>query len=255
MLCCVPRDASTYEVEHLFRIEFADCVAVGAFHVVVVDFQHGLHGYASVFGEENRVHELAGIDACAVFTDDDASVVTHVGAFGEEVPCELRACGVRCVVVDSEARVHACVTGKVRKAAVIEGGAFAVQQDFCAYAADSRVFYDVRKANDTVCRLRDAEVAEAQGKAACRVCKEDFDVCIFADTNVEAFCGDFVHDFVVENFKAYVGALADVQDGVAEVVVAFEHGHFVCVFGDVLHHGLCAFGYREEGCKIRFLFN
>ena len=72
------RDAAAHEVEHLFCIEFADGVAVGAFHVVVINLEDRLHGDASIFAQEDRVHELARIDACAVVTDDDASVVAHV---------------------------------------------------------------------------------------------------------------------------------------------------------------------------------
>ena len=139
---CLFRDAAAHEVEHLFGIEFADGIAVRAFHIVVVNLEHRLHGDAGVFAHEDGVHELAGVDARAVVTDDDASVVAHVGVTRKQVAGKLCACGARCFVVDGEAAVLRSVPVKNMQAAVIEVCAFAFEVAFDAHAANGGISAD-----------------------------------------------------------------------------------------------------------------
>ena len=231
------RDASTHEIEHLFCIKFADGISVRTFHVIVINFENRLHGDACIFAHENRVHELAGVDSRAVVTDDDASVVAHVGVTRKQVAGKLCACGAWRFVVNSEAAVLRGVPVKDVEAAVIEVGAFAFEVAFDAHAANRGILADAREADVGACGLDDVEVPKAERQIAGRVCKEHFDVGIFTDVDVEAFGGDVMRDFVVEDFEAHLGAFADVKDSVAKVIVALEHGHFGGACNDFADHG------------------
>ena len=96
-------------------------------------------------------------------------------------------------------------------------------------------------------------MAEPQGHAVGRVCEEYVDGGVFLNVNVEPFCADFVGHLVVENLEAGRCVLADVLHGVAKVVVALEHGHFVCTVGNILLHGLCIKRDGQECRKILFV--
>ena len=94
---------------------------------------------------------------------------------------------------------------------------------------------------------------EPKGHAVGRVCKEDVDLGVFAYVDVETFGADFMGHLVVENLEACLGVLADVQNGMAEIVIALEHGHFVCVVGNVPLHGAGVIGYGQQGRKVCFV--
>ena len=214
------RDAAAHEVEHLFCIEFADGIAVGAFYVIVINLEDGLHRDASIFAHEDCVHELAGVDSCAVVTDDDASVVAHACRTRKQVAGKLGARGARGFVVDGEAAVLRGFAIENVEASVIEVRAFTFEVAFDAHAADGCVAADARESDIGACGLVDVEMPKAERQIASRICKENFHVGIFANVDVEALGGNVVGDFVVENFETHLGAFADVKDGVAKVVVA-----------------------------------
>lgn len=204
------RDAAAHEVEHLFGIEFTNGVAVGAFHVVVINLEDRLHGDACIFAHEDGVHELAGVDACAVVTDDDASVVAYACRTQKQVASELGAHRAWCFVVNREAAVLRGFTIENVEAAVIEVGAFALEVAFDAYAPDSGVAADAGESDGGACGLGNVEMPKAERQIAGGVGKENFHVGVFGDVQVEAFGGNVVGDLVVENFEAYLGAFADV---------------------------------------------
>ena len=247
------RDAAAHEVEHLFCIEFADGVAVRAFHVVMVDFEDGLHGDACIFAHEDGVHELAGVDARAVVTDNDTSVVAHAGRTGKQVAGKLGACGARGFVVNREAAVLRSFAIENMEAAVIEVRAFAFEVAFDADAANRCILADAGESDVGACGLVDVEVSKTERQIASRICKENFDVGIFANIDVEAFGGNVVRDLVVENFEAHLGVFADFKNGVPEVVVALEHRHFGCAGHDFANHGAGLVCNREEGGEVGFL--
>ncbi len=249
------RDAAAHEVEHLFCVEFADGVAVRAFHVVMVDFEDGLHGDACIFAHEDGVHELAGVDARAVVTDDDASVVAYACRTRKQVASELGAHRAWCFVVNREAAVLRGFTIENVEASVIEVGAFALEVAFNAYAPDSGVAADAGESDVGACGLVDVEVPEAERQIASRVCKENFDVGIFANVDVETFGGNVVRDLVVENFEAHLGAFTDFKNGMPEVVVALEHRHFGCAGHDFANHGAGLVCNREEGGEVGFFLD
>ena len=83
---------------------------------------------------------------------------------------------------------------------------------------------------------------EPKGHAVGRVREEDVDLSVFSYVDVETFGTDFVGYLVVENLEACPGVLADVQNGMAEIVIALEHSHFVCVVGDIPLHGAGVIG-------------
>ncbi len=145
------RDAAAHEVEHLFCIEFADGVAVRAFHVIVINLEDGLHGDASIFAQEDCIHELARVDACAVVTDDDASVVAHACRTRKQIAGKLCACGARGFVVNREAAVLRGFAIENVEAAVIEVGAFTFEVAFDAHAANGCILADARKADVGAC--------------------------------------------------------------------------------------------------------
>ena len=194
------RDAAAHEIEHLFGIEFADGVAVGTFHVVVINLEDGLHRDACIFAHEDGVHELAGVHSCAVVTDDDASVVAHACRTRKQVAGKLGAHRARGFVVNREAAVLRSFAIENVEAAVIEVGAFAFEVAFDAHAADGGVAADAGESHCGACGLVDVEMPKAERQIASRVCKEDFHVCIFANIDVEAFGGNVVGDLVVEDF-------------------------------------------------------
>ena len=249
------RDAAAHEVEHLFGIEFADGVAVGAFHVVVINLEDRLHGDACIFAHEDGVHELAGVHSCAVVTDDDASVVAHACRTRKQVAGKLGARGARCFVVDGEAAVLRGFAIENVEAAVIEVRAFTFEVAFDAHTANCSILADAGESDGGAGGLVDVEMPKAERQIAGWVCKEDFHVCIFANVDVKAFCSDVVGDFVVENFEAHLGAFADVKDGVTKVVVALEHGHFGGTCHDFANHGASVVCNREEGGEVGFFLD
>ena len=96
-------------------------------------------------------------------------------------------------------------------------------------------------------------MAEAERQGAGRVREEDFHVGAFAHADVESFGDNFVLDLVVEDFQADMCAFPDVQYRVPEVVVALEHGHFICAFGNRPHHGARILCEREKCRKVRLV--
>src|ERR1700704_6210624 len=64
-------DAARLQVEHAHRVDGADCGAVRAAHVVVVDLEHRDGGRLRVLGEHEVAVRLVGIGACRALLDPD----------------------------------------------------------------------------------------------------------------------------------------------------------------------------------------
>ena len=156
-------------------------------------------------------------------------------------------------MVDGEAAVLRGFAIEDVEAAVIEVRAFSFEVAFDAHAANCSILADAGESDGGAGGLVDVEMPKAERQIAGRVCKENFDIGIFANVDVKAFGGNVVGDLVVENFEAHLGAFADVKDGVAKVVVALEHGHFGGACHDFANHGAGVVCNREEGGEVGFL--
>ena len=223
-----------------------------AFHVVVVNLEHGLHGDGAVFREEDGVHELAGIRLGASVPYDDAAVVACAGTAVEQVARELYACRLGGVVVDVQPVVALRRPVEDVQGADFEMGSGPAQVAVEAHARNAVPAFDARKAHVGTCRLLNVEVAEPEGEVVRRIGEENLHVGAFTHMEVEAFGVEGVHHLVVENLEAGLCVLADVQHGAAEVVVALQERHLAVAVGDAPLERACVACNREEGREIVF---
>ena len=219
-------DATGLKIEEGIGVELASGAAVGAFDVVVVDFEEGACIGVGFGGEEDVAVGLAGIGLDGTFLHEDVAVEAGAGRVVEDALVEFVAGAVGSGVLDKDVVVALLVAVEEVETAGIEGCTFALQAD-----------------DDVV-----AHVLSAEGDGG--------DGCVGIAVEEEGGVGELLcwGGHTLQTVETEVGALGEVDLEVVEV--GGEEG-VACVRGELEGRDV-GFGAEDEGellagCEVEFL--